>query len=362
MNLLNELNVINKPISSERAELIQKWLFEDNTHLIGLNDEAKLLCDVINIKGIINDFSTEQFWYDHKIFKLNEINKDVLVINCSTSISPVSVKKYLFANGFKKVIDYFELCQINKKITLPHFTIEFKEDFIHNIESWQQLYERLHDNESRKVLFDIISYRHTANPNFMTDYSIKIDDQYIEDFMKYKEEVMVDVGGFDGDTAEAISKVVGRIKKIHFIEPSTININNARTRLKDLNFIEYYNLGVSDKKGTVFFDENLGSSSKVISDGKNKINVDLIDNVVSDKVSLIKMDIEGFEMNALSGCVNHIKNNHPKLAIAVYHKSSDFWEIPKFIFSIREDYEIFIRHYTEGWSETVMYFMPINND
>jgi hypothetical protein len=72
----------------------------------------------------------------------------------------------------------------------------------------------------------------------------------------------------------------------------------------------------------------------------------------------IKMDLEGWELKALQGAVRHIREDHPKLAIAVYHHPSDFWRIPEFILSIRDDYDLYLRHYTEGWSETVMYFVP----
>lgn len=52
-------------------------------------------------------------------------------------------------------------------------------------------------------------------------------------------------------------------------------------------------------------------------------------------------------------------NNHPKIAISVYHKSSDFRKIPEQILSIRSDYKIYLRHYTESIYETVMFFIPI---
>ena len=54
----------------------------------------------------------------------------------------------------------------------------------------------------------------------------------------------------------------------------------------------------------------------------------------------------------------HIKNDYPKMAISVYHKVDDFWKIPEQIFSIRSDYDLYIRHYTEGTDETVMFFLP----
>jgi len=53
-----------------------------------------------------------------------------------------------------------------------------------------------------------------------------------------------------------------------------------------------------------------------------------------------------------------IINNHPKIAISVYHKSSDFWKIPEQTLRIRSDYKIYLRHYTESIYETVMFFIP----
>jgi hypothetical protein len=70
------------------------------------------------------------------------------------------------------------------------------------------------------------------------------------------------------------------------------------------------------------------------------------------------MDIEGWELNAIKGSKNHILNDSPKLAIAVYHRASDFITIPDLILSINSNYELYLRHYTSGWSESVMYFKP----
>ena len=70
------------------------------------------------------------------------------------------------------------------------------------------------------------------------------------------------------------------------------------------------------------------------------------------------MDLEGWELKALAGAKKHILEDHPKLAIAVYHHPSDFWRVFEFVISLRQDYKIFLRHYTESWTETIMYFVP----
>ena len=81
-----------------------------------------------------------------------------------------------------------------------------------------------------------------------------------------------------------------------------------------------------------------------------------IDDVLyKEKVSFIKMDIEGSELAALKGCKKIITRNNPKLAICVYHKSEDLIEIPKFILSINPNYKLFLRNYAPSATETVLY-------
>jgi hypothetical protein len=70
------------------------------------------------------------------------------------------------------------------------------------------------------------------------------------------------------------------------------------------------------------------------------------------------MDLEGWELRALNGAKRHIVEDHPKLAVAVYHDAPDFWRAREYVANLRTDYTIYLRHYSEGWSETVMYFIP----
>ncbi len=69
--------------------------------------------------------------------------------------------------------------------------------------------------------------------------------------------------------------------------------------------------GVSDKEEVLSFNFE-GSSSGICSDGEFTAQSTTIDNFIKDKVSFIKMDIEGWELKALEGAKNHIKNDVPK--------------------------------------------------
>ena len=67
------------------------------------------------------------------------------------------------------------------------------------------------------------------------------------------------------------------------------------------------------------------------------------------------MDIEGAEKKALMGAKTLIRKFKPKLAISVYHKRDDIWEIPKLILSINPEYRFFLRVYSFTGKDTVLY-------
>ena len=73
------------------------------------------------------------------------------------------------------------------------------------------------------------------------------------------------------------------------------------------------------------------------------------------KVTFLKMDIEGSELAALRGAERIIREQRPKLAICVYHKPEDMWEIPSFILSCHPDYKLYLRHHSMLADETVLY-------
>ncbi|KOR29945.1 hypothetical protein TI04_07395 [Achromatium sp. WMS2] len=75
------------------------------------------------------------------------------------------------------------------------------------------------------------------------------------------------------------------------------------------------------------------------------------------KISMIKMDIEGAEMEALTGAVNTLRYMQPKLAISTYHKPEDIWEIPLFIKEQNSNYRLFFGHHTPMQEEAVYYAM-----
>jgi hypothetical protein len=102
-----------------------------------------------------------------------------------------------------------------------------------------------------------------------------------------------------------------------------------------------------------------GTSSSIVETGEVVVETDSIDNVLGGKrATLIKMDIEGAELAALKGAEGTIKAWKPKMAICIYHKKEDLWEIQDYIQRIVPEYKFYIRAYEETCTEVVLYALP----
>lgn len=77
-----------------------------------------------------------------------------------------------------------------------------------------------------------------------------------------------------------------------------------------------------------------------------------------DRVDLIKFDLEGSDLQALIGSFNTIEKFRPQLAISIYHRMKEFWEIPIVLFQLCENYDFHLGHYSFERFETILYCIP----
>ncbi|MDR0454155.1 MAG: FkbM family methyltransferase [Deferribacteraceae bacterium] len=284
---------------------------------------------------------------------LDEIPKNSVLLNAALG-SYNTVAIILQEKGFKS-ISLYDLFNYDIKYIFNIFK-GVKENFTENIDRYESVYNGLNDNISKKTFEDLVLYKLTINQKFMDGYLSRPYEQYFESFLGLKDgEVFVDCGGFGGETTEIFIKNCPKYKKIYLFEPSD-EIEKAKLLLNGHCDIDFIKKGVWDKAETLKF--NLSGTSSAISDkGEIVIHTAALDETVSEKVTFIKMDIEGAELPALKGAERIIKRDRPKLAISVYHKHDDWWRIFDYVKSIAPDYKVYLRHYTAGPCETVMFFI-----
>ncbi|WP_278743022.1 FkbM family methyltransferase [Clostridium tyrobutyricum] len=172
-------------------------------------------------------------------------------------------------------------------------------------------------------------------------------------------ECFVDGGAYDGATIlDFINEVNNKYKFIYAFEPDHMNFTKLSNEFLYMNDtkVKLYNAGLYSKTGSISFCSNGNSSSFISEKGEFNIQVVRGDDVIKKyKPTYIKLDIEGSEQEAICGMKNIIIENHPKLAISIYHKQNDLWDIPLLIHNIENSYKLYIRHYLNCLNETVCY-------
>lgn len=333
----------------------RRFLFDRNEH-------SQALSGVIDIDAFIDDFAIQgSTWLGKPVINGDAVPGDAVVVNCVMCNKPIGAERRIKEFQISAILTFSDFFNaLPDLVTEPGFVKESRIDVDINFDKWKQLSEAFADDKSRQILDDLLMYRLSGNFSSMTSYSYRPYDQYFEDFLKLtSDEVFVDAGGFDGDTSELFIRRYPDYKQIYLFEPSLINIEKAQKRLTGFRNVEFIQLGLSDVEGNLWFNPDNGSASSIGETGSCRIDVTTLDSYIKNKITFLKMDLEGWESKALLGASKHIFEDYPKLAIAVYHHPRDFRLIYDYIMSLRSDYTVYLRHYTEGWSETIMYFVPI---
>lgn len=187
--------------------------------------------------------------------------------------------------------------------------------------------------------------------------------QYFDVLEPEEHECFVDCGCFDGSTSFRFAGWCGKkgYDKIWCFEPDHQSYTACKEICKKLDKCELFPYGVSDIEERVSFVSTGREDARIREEEVVNNDINVVKTIVLDKflekerITFIKMDIEGFEMRALKGAANIIKEQKPKLAISIYHKPGDFVEIPALLLKLRPDYQFYIRHYSLLLNETVLY-------
>ena len=227
------------------------------------------------------------------------------------------------------------------------------------------------DDDSKKVYLTIIK------ANITTDYTLYRPifeyNQYgaIPEFSRMPDggNVFVDAGGFVGDTAEEfVWRACGILQKIHIFEPNPKNIKAIKIRAKRLteewalkeDAIVCVQAGLGDQETNLPFFErgcsDSGTFHHTAGQATDSIQIRRLDDYLAGSpVTLIKADIEGFEIQLIQGGRESIMKYRPKITICVYHHLSDLYEIPLLLKSLVDGYTMSLRHHSLTHNETVLY-------
>lgn len=127
------------------------------------------------------------------------------------------------------------------------------------------------------------------------------------------------------DSRVRVGKYIDKLQAYSKVVVCGAGINAKRL----LKYLEKNDNLTWNKEDVLRFNTSGGGASAIDDFGEDVIRVKKIDDVVGDEgCTFIKMDIEGSELKALEGAKETIKKFHPRLAISIYHRPEDIFEIP----------------------------------
>ena len=278
-----------------------------------------------------------------------EIHESLVEQGCSHVI-PMPVLNYLLPDCFP----CREYSGALEAVTSPE-----------NIAKINQVAQMLADETSRRVFDEKIRYLQTLEKQHLdgirSSQSIYFDQEVVS---LSPSEVVVDGGAYDGDTfGQFLIESGGHFKTYYAFEPDPGNFAKLQQRIGvDNDQVVVIPAGLADHTGHLAFecgasfDSHLASSSNASSTTMT-VQVHSLDDFFANLAlpSFIKLDVEGAEALALSGAKKIIETLSPTLALSVYHKPSDLWELPLFIHSLNPRYRLYLRHYTREIDDTVCY-------
>jgi len=291
---------------------------------------------------------------------LERLSKSTPIVIASHRV--LGVTQRLRDLGFKTVVPFAMLQVLAPDVYPPHmFYNGLLDDLWAHRSEYQALNDRLADDRSRQVLDAVIGFRRTLDPAVLRPV-VSEEDLYAPQglFEFTDDEVYVDGGAYDGDTIRTfINRVRGRFADVYAFEPDPVTFDKLRANFRDEPRVHPIHAGLYSHGGSLRFRDDASRGAIFADDGEIEMPVTTIDDVLGDRrLTYVKMNIEGAEIDALNGGQRAIRKWLPRLAISVYHRASDLWRIPQLVLDLSPDYDLYLRQHDGGIIETVLYALP----
>ena len=290
-------------------------------------------------------YKPEQNYLGRPVYKFSELSAEP--------------EKYIFVLGLndeggRRSLAFLLDKKLKHYAVMPNLSMPITYEWIvSNRRQLTETFNWLEDDLSRRTMRAYLKQKISRDPSFNID--ICQPNSYFNDLINGggPRGSYIDCGAYRGDTIEKfIEWSGGAYEKILGVEADPINYAALEKfiRTKDYKNVATINCGVWNEQTTLTFDGRSNTSSTISEGGDVTIRAERIDDLVGEfglkNVRLIKMDIEGSELNALKGAVETIGRDNPDLAVCVYHRTEDLITIPQFIKNLRADYKFYLRKHT----------------
>jgi FkbM family methyltransferase len=278
----------------------------------------------------------------------------------------VRVRRRLQQIPNARVISFLVLAWAYPDVFMPYLAFELPQRVLSEAADIRRTFDRLADAESRRQFVAHLRFRlwldfDALPPSSQGDYlpndifgALAADTTF------------VDCGAFDGDTIRFfLGRQNGRFGRILAFEPDAGNYQRLCAYVASLEVsvqrrIVTSRAGVGARRQQLAFNAT-GDTGAALSDaGTARVDVVPLHEVIPiDPTPLfIKIDVEGAESEALAGAAPVIRDRHPVLAVSIYHRPDDLWQLPFALHSLDPASQLFIRTLGEDGMDIVCFAVP----
>ena len=296
---------------------------------------------MINLNWL--DKKTKELISELKLFSEKEIYEHIIE---KLKMVPVDTQE-----SVSKFLDNFSFWGSFHPTENDFSTLERLSKFLkENSEKFEKMYQSLEDYRSKKIFYAILNNWYNYDFINLEQVMEKCFSHYfdLDIIPSCQEEVFVDLGAFNGDTVEDFIKIYGdNYKKIYAYEMTEQSMRELKERVKNYPRIIYEQKAVSDEvgMGSIIIHEISTSSNQLELEEIGEIEVTSLDDDINEKITMIKMDIEGSELKALKGAENHIIKDKPKLLLSVYHGYEELLTLWEYLEKLDLSYHYYLRYY-----------------
>jgi FkbM family methyltransferase len=220
------------------------------------------------------------------------------------------------------------------------------------------LFDLLFDDASRAQLASLVRGRVEGCTDY---YRVAPYREYAHPRVRARPgDVVLDVGAYTGwSTLQFLRQLRGR-GSVVALEP----LPRAYRKLARLRWLgaRPLHLGAWDRPDELAIDD-AGAGSQLGGAGEVTVPVRPIDDLVGElglsRVDLVKLDVEGAELRVLEGAEATLRRFRPRLAISIYHRPRDLWELPLWLHRRLPGYRYYLGHHNFYQTETDLYAEPI---
>jgi FkbM family methyltransferase len=278
----------------------------------------------------------------------------------------VAAKRRLEQLTQARVISFLNLAWKYPEAFLPYCQFELPQDLLAHAADIRRAFSLFDDHESQRQFVQHLKFRLQLDYDALPENS---EANYFPADVPLglpTDTTFIDCGAYDGDTIKFfLDHQGGNFREIFAFEPDEINCQKLRHYLTTLagdtaERIHIYNAGVGSHRAKMSFHPTGNMSAAFSRKGEIEVDVLPLQEIVKTNGEFVylKFDVEGAELEALKGAERLLQQAQPLLAISIYHRPADLWELPLYIDSLRLGYSFFLRTQGEDGMDVICYAVP----